>query len=119
MFSCLTVDPRSLVADIVDSDQHLVATMANELDTKRPDISNWKDLAYCLGVSRDVIEVIEAFVAVSDQQELDSPTMEIMHFLAARKPLMTIGQFVKALEEIHHYEAIQIITQQLPETVGE
>ena len=92
----------------------LLQTMANKLDGKSRVMSNWYHLA-------DKLEVPVAIRKRFDRvgQKGKSPLKEGMQWLVARFPDMTLKDVVKALERIQRNDAIQIITSQFPDTVGE
>lgn len=92
----------------------LLQTMADKLNREIPGIKDWHHLAYKLEVPADVRQ---AFGGVGPKGK--SPTKEVMQWLVARFPDTTLKDVVKALDKIQRNDAIQIITRQFPDTVGE
>ena len=92
----------------------LLQTMANKLDGESRVIKSWHHLADELDIP---VAIRKGFDRVG--QKGKSPTKEVMQWLVARFPDMTLKDVVKALEKIRRNDAIQIITSQFPDTVGE
>ena len=106
----VTADGDS-VKDVMTPGSQLLQKMADRLDLEIPAIKDWRHLACKLDVPVDVWRALE--------QKRKSPTKEVMLWLAARHPDTTLKDLLKALANIQRYDAIQIITEQFPDTVGE
>ena len=89
----------------------LLQTMAGKLDPEIPEIKDWHHLAYNLDVR---VGMLQAFSGLGQ-----SPTKKLMQLLVSRLPGMTLKDLVKELEKINRNDAIQIITRQFSDTVGE
>ena len=94
----------------------LLQTMADKLNRELPAVENWKNLASKLEIPPDVIREFEG---MSKGKEKMSPTIEVMKWVAAKFPGTTLIDVVKALDRIQRNDAIKIITEQFPDTVGE
>ena len=92
----------------------ILQTMADKLDREILGIKDWHHLAYELDVPVDIRRALGG-VGLNGK----SPTKEVVQCVVARFPDTTLKDVVKALEEIQRYDAIQIITRQFPDTVGE
>jgi len=92
----------------------LLQTMTDKLDREIPGIKDWRHLACNLDVP---VEIRQAFGGLGPKGK--SPTKEVMQWLVARFPDTTLKHVVKALDRIQRNDAIQIITRQFPDTVGE
>ena len=92
----------------------LLQTMVDKLDREIPGIKDWRHLAYNLDIPVDKRQAFGGF-----EQKGKSPTKEVMQWLVARFPETTLKDVVKALDKIQRNDAIQIITRQFPDTVGE
>jgi len=93
----------------------LLQTVADELNIDDlPWTPNWRRLAYHLKIPSNVYQEFDGSTAGRK-----SPTKEMLQFLVQRTPNITLIDIVEALEKIQRNDAIQIITQQFPETVGE
>lgn len=92
----------------------LLQTMADKLNREIPGIKDWRHLACKLEVP---VDIRQAFGGIGPKGK--SPTKEIMQWLVARFPDTTLKDVVKALDTIQRNDAIQIITRQFPDTVGE
>lgn len=92
----------------------LLQTMAAKLNREIPGIKDWHHLACKLEVP---VDIRLAFGGVGPKGK--SPTKEVMQWLVARFPDTTLKDVVKALDKIQRNDAIQIITRQFPDTVGE
>ena len=84
----------------------LLQGMADKLNREISVIKDWRHLAFELEVPVDI-------------RQAKSPTKEVMKWLVSRRPDMTLKDVVKALDKIQRDDAIQIITRQFPDTVGE
>ena len=93
----------------------LLQTMADKLDRELPAVDNWKNLAFKLEIPPEVIRECEE---MSKGKEGMSPTIEVMKWVAAKFPGTTLIDAVKALDRIQRNDAIKIITEQFPDTVG-
>lgn len=94
----------------------LLQIMADNLNREQPAIKNWRDLASKLDIPADVSR---EFSGESAWQNGKSPTKEVLEWVAAQFPDTTLKEVVKALDKIQRNDAIQIITKQFPDTVGE
>ena len=94
----------------------LLQTMADKLNRELPAVENWKNLAFKLEIPPDVIREFEG---MSKGKEGISPTIEVMKWVAAKFPGTILIDVVKALDRIQRNDAIKIITEQFPDTVGE
>ena len=97
--------------DVMTPGSQLLQKMADRLDLKSPVIKDWRHLACKLDVPVYVHRALE--------QKRKSPTKKAMLWLAARHPDTTLKDLLKALANIQRYDAIQIITEQFPDTIGE
>ena len=89
--------------------------MAVELNREDvPGVKNWSHLACRLKVPNDVLREFQGESTVRK-----SPTKEVIQWLAGQFPKMTLIDLVHALEKIQRNDAIQIITKQFPDAVGE
>ena len=79
-----------------------------------PWAKNWRQLAHNLNIAR---EVYDEFDETTRQRK--SPTKEMMKWLVGRDPDITLTDIVEALEKINRNDAIQIITQHVPHSLGE
>lgn len=99
------------------SGTELLEIMAGELNREDvPGVKNWSHLACKLEVPLDVRRDFSGETAGSKRK---SPTKEVMQWMVARFPNTTMVDIVKALDRIQRNDAIQIITEQFPDTVGE
>ena len=92
----------------------ILQIMADKLNREIPGIKDWHHLAYKLEVP---IDIRQAFGGVGPEGK--SPTKEVMQWVVARFPDTTLKDVVKALDTIQRNDAIQVITRQFPDTVGE
>ena len=90
--------------------------MADKLNREQSAVENWKNLASKLNIPADVSR---EFSGESTSQNGKSPTKEVLEWVAAQFPDTTLKEVVKALDKIQRNDAIQIITKQFPDTVGE
>ena len=89
--------------------------MAVELNREGvPGVKNWTHLACRLEVPNDVFREFQGESTVRK-----SPTKEVIQWLADRFPKTTLIDLIQALEKIQRNDAIQIITKQFPDAVGE
>lgn len=89
--------------------------MAVELNREDvPGVKNWSHLACRLKVPHDVLREFQGESTVRK-----SPTKEVIQWLADQFPNTTLIDLVQALEKIQRNDAIQIITKQFPDAVGE
>ena len=96
-------------------DSELLQKVADKLDIDHvPWASNWRKLASYLDIPSDV------YLGFGDTTaQRKSPTKEMMQWLVARRPDITLTEIVEALEKIQRNDAIKIITREFPDTVGE
>ena len=94
----------------------LLQIMADKLNREQPGVQNFIHLAYQLEVP---VDVRRELTGESAGQKGKSPTKEIFEWVATRFPDTTLIDVVKALDKIQRNDAIEIITKQFPETVGE
>ena len=92
----------------------LLQTVTDKLNREIPGVEDWRHLACKLDVP---IDMRQAFGGSGQKRK--SPTKEVMQWLVARFPDTTLKDVVKALDKIQRNDAIQIITRQFPDTVGE
>lgn len=106
-----------LLKDVITPGSELLEKMAVELNREdAPAVKNWSHLACKLDVPLDVRQ---DFAGETTGPKGKSPTKEVMQWLVARFPDTTLVDIVKALDRIQRNDAIQIITEQFPDTVGE
>ena len=111
---CFNADELTL-KDVITPGSELLQTMALELNREDvPGVKNWRDLASNLEVPNDVLQEFEG-----QQTAKKSPTKEVIQWLVGRFPDTTLTDLVQALEKIQRNDAIQIITKQFPDAVGE
>jgi len=79
-----------------------------------PWAQNWRQLAHHLQIPSYVYQEFDGSTA-----EQKSPTKEVLQLLVQRTPELTLIDVIEALEKIQRNDAIQIITQRFPSTVGE
>ena len=77
-----------------------------------PGVQSWRQLADHLKISHDVYQEFDKTVPRK------SPTTEVLQWLTAQSPDITLIDVVKALDKIQRNDAIQIIAKQFPGTVG-
>ena len=93
----------------------LVETMAENLNREEvPGVKNWIHLAIKLNVPDDVRQEFGA-----TEQKRKSPTKEVIQWVAVNLPEKTLSDVANALDRIQRNDAIQIISKQFPDTVGE
>ena len=93
----------------------LVETMAENLNCEEvPGVKNWIHLASKLNVPDYVRQEFGA-----TELKRKSPTKEVIQWVAVTLPEKTLSDVVEALKMIQRYDAIQIISKQFPDTVGE
>ena len=88
--------------------------MADKLNREIPGIKDWHHLAVKLNVPDSIRQTFGVL-----GRKGKSPTEEVMQWLVARFPDTTLKDVVKALDKIQRKDAIEIITRQFPDTVGE
>lgn len=88
--------------------------MENKLDREVTSVEDWRHLACKLEIPLDVRREFGESGA-----RRKSPTKEVLQSVAHQFPNTTLIDVVRALEEIQRNDAIQIITQQFRDTVGE
>ncbi len=94
----------------------LLQIMADKLNREVPGVQNVTDLAFKLEVS---VDVRRELAGESTGKKGKSPTKEVLEWVAIRFPDTTLVDVVKALDKMQRNDAIEIITKQFPETVGE
>jgi len=92
----------------------ILQTMEDKLNRGNPGVKDWDHLACKLDVP---VDIRNAFEGLESQRK--SPTKEVMQWVVAQFPDTTLKDVVKALDKIQRNDAIQIITRQFPDTVGE
>ena len=93
----------------------LLKTVEDKLNIDHvPWAQNWRQLAHHLKIPSKVYQEFDGSTA-----ERKSPTKEVLQLLVQRTPGITLIDIIEALEKIQRNDAIQIITQRFPETVGE
>ena len=111
---CYNADELTL-KDVITPGSELSQTMAVELNREDvPGVKNWTHLACKLQVPNEVRREFEG-----ESTAKKSPTKEVIQWLAGRFPDTTLIDLVQALEKIQRNDAIQIITKQFPDAVGE
>ena len=111
---CLNAD-EVFVKDALTPGSQLLQMVAEKLNIEDvPWIQNWRRLAHQLEIPSDVYR---GFDESTSQRK--SCTREVLQWLVVQKPPITLFHIVEALEKIQRNDAIQIITQQFPDTVGE
>lgn len=91
----------------------LLQTMADKLNREILGVEDWRHPACKLDVP---VDKRKAFGGLGPKGK--SPTREVMQWLVAQFPDTILKDVVKALHKIQRNEAIQIITRQIPDTVG-
>ena len=79
-----------------------------------PGVKNWTHLAFRLEVPYDVLREFQ-----EDTTIRKSPTKEVIQWLTDRFPNTTLIDLVQGLRKIQRNDAIQIITKQFPDAIGE
>ena len=92
----------------------LLQTMTDRLNREISCVDDWRHLASRLDIP---VDIRQAFGGLGPKGK--SPTKEVMQWLVARFPDTTLKDVVKALDRIQRNDAIQIITKQFQDTVGE
>ena len=106
---------EALLKDIIIPESEILQVLEEKLNFDDvPWAKNWRQLAYNLKIPR---EFYEEFDGTSRQRK--SPTREMMKCLVGQDPGINLTDIVEALGEIKRNDAIQIITQHVPDTVGE
>ena len=108
-----TTDGASL-KDVMTPGSELLQTMADRLNREISCVEDWRHLASRLDIP---VDIRQAFGGLGPKGK--SPTKEVMQWLVARFPDTTLKDVVKALDRIQRNDAIQIITKQFQDTVGE
>ena len=91
----------------------LLLMVADKLDTEKvPWEKNWLQLAFCLQIPSHVYQGFET------REQRKSPTMEVIRWLEANSPDITLIDIAKALDKIQRNDVIQIITKHFPDTVS-
>lgn len=104
-----------LVKDALTPGSQLLQMVAEKLNIEDvPWAQNWRRLAYHLAIPSDLYRDFDMSTA-----QRKSCTREVLQWLVVRKPRITLFHIVAALEKIQRNDAIQVITQQFPDTVGE
>ena len=75
-------------------------------------VQSWRTLADYLGIPHDKYRDFDR------TEPRKSPTTEVLQWLTAKSPYITLIDVVKALGKIQRNDAIQIIREQFPDTVG-
>ena len=111
----LSAADDELLKDIMTPGSELLERMAQELNREGiPGVKNWSHLAWKLNVPADVHREF-----AETNQKRKRPTEEVMKLVAAQFPDKTLSDVADALDEIQRNDAIQIISKQFPDTVGE
>lgn len=98
--------------DVMSPGSEILQTVADKLDCEMPGVDNWCHLACKLGVPVDIRQQL----GLLGQKE-KSPTKEVMQWLVAQFPDMTLNDVVMALQKIKRYDGIKIISTSFPDTV--
>ena len=103
-----------LLKDIITPGSELLERLALELNQEEnPGVKNWTHLAWKMEVPADVRR---EFADVKQVRE--SPTKEVLEWVAAHFPEKALSDVAKALDEIQRNDTIQIISKYFPNTVG-
>ena len=104
-----------LVKDVITPGAPLLQTMTVELNREDvPGVKNWTHLAFRLEVPCDVLREFQVDTTIRK-----SPTKEVIQWLTDRFPNTTLIDLVQGLRKIQRNDAIQIITKQFPDAIGE
>lgn len=107
------LDEETLLKDIITPESEILQVLEEKLNFDDvPWAKNWRQLACNLKIPR---EVYEEFDGTSRQRK--SPTREMMKCLVGQDPGINLTDIVEALEKIKRNDAIQIITEHVPDTV--
>ena len=103
-----------LLKDIITPGSELLERLALELNREENSVvKNWTHLAWKMEIPADARR---AFADV--KQVRKSPTKEVLEWVAAQFPEKALRDVAKALDEIQRNDAIQIISEHFPNTVG-
>ena len=92
----------------------LLRTVEDKLNIDHVPWANWREMAHHLKIPSNMYQEFDGSTA-----ERKSPTKEVLQLLMQRTPDLTLIDIVEALEKIQRNDAIQIVTQRFPDTVGE
>ena len=100
--------------DIITPGSELLERLALELNREdNPVVKNWIHLAWKMDLPSDVCR------ALADVKQIrNSPTKEVLEWMAAKFPETALSDIAKALDGIQRNDAIQIISEHFPDTVG-
>ena len=98
--------------DLMTSGSELLQTVASKLNTKKVGVQSWRQLADYLEIPHDKYRDFDR------TEPRKSPTTEVLQWLTAQSPDITLIDVVKALNKIQRNDAIQIIRKEFPDTVG-
>ena len=105
-----------LLKEVMTPGSELLPLIGEKLNRQQPGVKNVTDLAFKLEVP---VDVRRELVGESTGRKGKSPTKELLEWVSIRYPGATLIDVVKALDKIQRNDAIEIITKQFPETVGE
>ena len=105
-----------LLKDVMAPGSELLQLMGEKLNREQPGVKNVTNLVSKLEVP---VDVWRELVGESTGRKGKSPTKEVLEWVSIRYPGTTLIHVVKALDMIQRNDAIEIITKQFPETVGE
>ena len=99
--------------DIITPGSELLERLALELNREdNPVVKNWTHLAWKMDLPADVCR------ALADVKQIrNSPTKEVLEWVAAKFPETALSDIAKALDGIQRNDAIQIISEHFPDTV--
>ena len=99
-----------LLKDIITPGSELLERLALELNREENSVvKNWTHLAWKMEIPADVRR---GFADV--KQIRKSPTKEVLEWVAAQFPEITLSDVAKALDEIQRNDAVQIISEYFP-----
>ena len=103
-----------LLKDIIIPGSELLERLALELNREENSgLKNWMHLALKMEIPA---EVLRAFADVKQitPTKSKSPTKEVLEWVAAQFPEITLSDVAKALDEIQRNDAVQIISEYFP-----
>ena len=100
---------NKLVKDVITPQSDLLGKISNELDRDIVGTGNWRNLAYKLGIPREVYEEF------SDPkgQDKPSPTIGIIQKVVKERPSITIVDVVKVLTRIKRMDVKEEIENEV------
>ena len=112
-YFCFFVDDL-LLKNIVTPGSKLLERLAQELNRgENSGVKNWRHLAWKMEIPADVRR------ALADVKQVrKSPTKVVLKWVAAHFPEKALSDVEKALDEIRRNDAVQIISNYFPNTIG-